>query len=218
VARNKGLAVSKGEFIQFLDGDDLLQSEKIAYQVSFLNSHTEVDIVYGSSRYFFDENKNDLYPIHFRAFAPVVEMDYRDKFQKDVLLSMNICTMCATLYRRKVIEKVNVFKPVPFEDWLFHIECSLNDFRFHYERYNDGYCLIRITEQSQMERHHRANNIKDDFFEKYRQLIYKYDYSSKLINKRSVLEGGDTKDNILLRVLNNITPPVFFKIVKFFRK
>jgi glycosyltransferase involved in cell wall biosynthesis len=38
-ARNKGLKESKGEFIQFLDGDDLLSPDKIATQVDILQQN-----------------------------------------------------------------------------------------------------------------------------------------------------------------------------------
>ncbi|TPV35749.1 glycosyltransferase family 2 protein [Paucihalobacter ruber] len=46
-ARNKGIKNAKGEFIQFLDSDDLLYPEKLQIQVSFLKEHIECDGVYG---------------------------------------------------------------------------------------------------------------------------------------------------------------------------
>ncbi len=52
VARNRGLELAHGEYIQFLDADDYLLPDKIANQVSYLIS-TNVDIVYGDWRYQF---------------------------------------------------------------------------------------------------------------------------------------------------------------------
>lgn len=49
-ARNLGFAISKGEFIQFLDADDCLLPEKIERQVSCLESG-KADVVYGDWRH-----------------------------------------------------------------------------------------------------------------------------------------------------------------------
>ena len=44
-ARNRGLSVCSGEYIQFLDSDDLLASGKIASQMNFLKRNPYIDIV-----------------------------------------------------------------------------------------------------------------------------------------------------------------------------
>ena len=49
-ARNRGFAISKGEYIQFLDADDYILPEKIARQVDFLEL-TKNDVVYGDWRH-----------------------------------------------------------------------------------------------------------------------------------------------------------------------
>src|SRR5689334_12217789 len=51
-ARNRGLELSNGEFIQFLDADDLIESEKLDVQVKILKSKTNVDIIYSDMKYF----------------------------------------------------------------------------------------------------------------------------------------------------------------------
>ena len=48
-ARNLGLIESRGEFIQYLDSDDLLRQAKVANHVSALMSQVDVDFVYSSS-------------------------------------------------------------------------------------------------------------------------------------------------------------------------
>ena len=47
VARNTATLASSGEFIQYLDSDDLLYPDKIKTQVDFFRSKTECDAVFG---------------------------------------------------------------------------------------------------------------------------------------------------------------------------
>lgn len=49
-ARNKGLALSNGEWIQFLDADDLLLPEKIEHQVHLIKNKPEVCFIAAASR------------------------------------------------------------------------------------------------------------------------------------------------------------------------
>jgi len=46
-ARNTGTAAASGDFIQYLDSDDLLYPDKIKTQVNFLNNHPGCDAVFG---------------------------------------------------------------------------------------------------------------------------------------------------------------------------
>lgn len=42
VARNKGLSLSKGDYIQFLDADDILSHDKIEEQMKILNNRSDI--------------------------------------------------------------------------------------------------------------------------------------------------------------------------------
>jgi len=46
-ARNRLLELAQGDWLQYLDADDYLLSEKIAKQVEFLMKHPDVEIVFG---------------------------------------------------------------------------------------------------------------------------------------------------------------------------
>jgi glycosyltransferase involved in cell wall biosynthesis len=51
-ARNKGVSISKGEFLSFLDADDLWTREKLALQMKALSSGYKLDMVFGHVRQF----------------------------------------------------------------------------------------------------------------------------------------------------------------------
>lgn len=48
-ARNTGLCISRGEFIQFLDSDDRLLPKKLAVQIKCLRSRMDLDYVYSKT-------------------------------------------------------------------------------------------------------------------------------------------------------------------------
>lgn len=62
VARNRGLIESRGEFIQFLDSDDLLHPDKLGAQVQVLRSEPEVQFVYAGTAGFYTEPDWDRDP------------------------------------------------------------------------------------------------------------------------------------------------------------
>jgi glycosyltransferase involved in cell wall biosynthesis len=52
--RNRGIAASRGEFVAFLDPDDLWQPEKLALQVGVLRSRPDLDACVSHARMFWD--------------------------------------------------------------------------------------------------------------------------------------------------------------------
>ncbi len=53
-ARNRGIDAATGEFIAFLDGDDIWLPEYLATQLDFLHSHSAYDLVYCNAVFFGD--------------------------------------------------------------------------------------------------------------------------------------------------------------------
>ena len=63
-ARNKGIALAKGSYIQFLDSDDLLGPESIASKVRYLQENPGEAFACGPNRLFFD-GKGWLYTLFY---------------------------------------------------------------------------------------------------------------------------------------------------------
>lgn len=147
VAKNTGIEHSTGKYLQFLDADDLLEARKIERHVKYLEQHSEVDIVYGSMRYFNSDTPSErLYSMaaQDRPWMPEVSGRGREIFRR--LVYKNIMAINSPLLRREVARNVGLFDPElpPVEDWDFLARCAAAGKCFQFLDAEDTLALVRI--------------------------------------------------------------------------
>jgi glycosyltransferase involved in cell wall biosynthesis len=147
VARNTGLADARGKYVQFLDADDFIESQKLERQVRYLEEHPEVDIVYGGARYFrTDKPQERHYSMAEDNLPWMSEVSGEGlKVLKDLVIR-NIMVVNSPLIRRSIVGEVGLFdvQLPPAEDWDYWLRCALAGARFQFIETPDSLALVRI--------------------------------------------------------------------------
>ncbi|HEX3559050.1 MAG TPA: glycosyltransferase [Pyrinomonadaceae bacterium] len=145
-ALNTGLRSFAGEYLQILDSDDLIEARKLERQVEFLESHGEVDIVYGGVKYFHTQEANGRHAAAREgggAWMPRVSGAGVDVLP--ALVRWNIMVVNSPLVRRSVVENVGFFDETlaPAQDWDYWLRCALLGKRFEFHDLAETLALVR---------------------------------------------------------------------------
>ena len=98
-ARNLGLKLSHGDFIAFLDSDDLWKREKIGTQMSFFKAFPEAKVCYTEE-------------IWIRRGVRLNQMKKHQKFSGwifDKVLPLCLLSLSSCFFRREVFEDIGIF-------------------------------------------------------------------------------------------------------------
>lgn len=129
VPRNTGIKHSSGEYLCFLDADDLIPQDRIFSQIAFLESHPEVGLVFSNYCNFKETGTHDL--SHFETCPRLREL-LRDKDElvldhpRDLLAQENYGSACTFLMRRSLLQFEPGFEPSlrACEDFHFYFRLA----------------------------------------------------------------------------------------------
>ena len=123
-ARNTGIKAANGDYIAFLDSDDIFLPNKIEKQIEFLENNRDCDVCYCDVWHFYDDEPNKL-----------MKLDYKYYSGSEVLknlLKKNFINPLTVVTRRSVVDKYGVFNEYfkRTEDWEYWIRLVWQGVKF----------------------------------------------------------------------------------------
>lgn len=124
-ARNKGLEIAKGDFIGFIDADDIYEKNKLEEQIEIFKQDDSIDVVYNDVLVF-SENREDY------ILKSEIEFENSNDFRAYVLFRQIVPSPASMLIKRKIISDIRFDENYRYtEDYKFVIDlASVGKFKY----------------------------------------------------------------------------------------
>jgi glycosyltransferase involved in cell wall biosynthesis len=121
-ARNRGISRATGDYISFIDADDLWTEDKLEKQLLALQQHPNAGVAYSWTTFMVEDpdNPNNI------SFVPDNQVSFTGNIFPDLLLGNFISNGSNILTRREAIESVGGFEPTlkSCEDWDYYLRLA----------------------------------------------------------------------------------------------
>lgn len=207
-ARNTGLEIASGEFIQFLDADDFIEKNKLNTSLKKIENHYDLDMVISNFNLYNNDNK--------AFFPPYCILNQGQLNFKTILMewdkSFTIPIHCG-FFKRNLFHEFRFPEHIKAkEDWLMWVYIFNNGAKAEY--INQKLAFYRIHENSMTQ----SKFMKDDFIKAYiylEDIISKEDYKEYTLNLISRLYDSQS---LLKEELKEIKKYKIFRLKYFIDK
>jgi len=131
-ARNAGIRASSGQYLVFLDADDLILPRKLEVQASVLDAVPQIGVVYSDFYFWLDNSSKQIWQL--RSTVPGWR-SLSGNVLDEIMQGNWLATNCAML-RRQCFDEVGFFDETlsPVEDWDLWVRLA-GRFKFQYHDY-----------------------------------------------------------------------------------
>ncbi len=179
--RNLGIRHSRGEYIAFLDADDVWLPQKLEHQVAILESQPRAGMVYGATEYWYSWTglPEDLERDH----VLVLGVPHDTLFEPPMLLTLlyplgqgTAPCLCSLLVRSEVVEKVGGFEEsfVGFyEDQAFLTKVYLHETVFVSGGCWDRYRFHPASCSAMVKQTEQYDSFRGDFLNWFKEYLHR---------------------------------------------